>query len=343
MNIGIDASNISSGGGLLHLENLVNNINCNDNIKEVVVWGSNNTLSKLKSSTILNLSNHTFLNKSLFYRAIWKIFILKNEIEKTNCDILLVPDGIYIGKFHPFVVISQNMLIFQRIESSRYHFSLQRFRYLILNLLQSRIFKKADGIIYVSKYSQNYINSHLSIQSKPSAVIYYGNSDNIKFEKKSQKEIYNFNHSNPFRILYLSPVDVYKHQWNIVEAVSNLYHKGLPLKLILIGTSNKMAYKKLNRAIKKFDSNTKIIDYLGFVCNEEKVEQYKKADLFIFASTCESMPNILVEAMSSGLPIACSSYGPMPEVLGEAGLYFDPLDIHSIEESLTKLFLNKES
>jgi glycosyltransferase involved in cell wall biosynthesis len=36
------------------------------------------------------------------------------------------------------------------------------------------------------------------------------------------------------------------------------------------------------------------------------------------------MPNILLEAMAAGLPIACSNRGPMPEVLGTAGLYFNP-------------------
>ena len=36
------------------------------------------------------------------------------------------------------------------------------------------------------------------------------------------------------------------------------------------------------------------------------------------------MPNILLETMASGLPIACSNRGPMPEILGEAGIYFDP-------------------
>jgi len=36
------------------------------------------------------------------------------------------------------------------------------------------------------------------------------------------------------------------------------------------------------------------------------------------------MPNTLLEAMAAGMPIACSIRGPMPEVLGEAGVYFDP-------------------
>ena len=44
----------------------------------------------------------------------------------------------------------------------------------------------------------------------------------------------------------------------------------------------------------------------------------------IFASSCESSSCVLIENMASGLPIACSNRGPMPEVLKDGGVYFDP-------------------
>ena len=53
---------------------------------------------------------------------------------------------------------------------------------------------------------------------------------------------------------------------------------------------------------------------------------HRRAEVFVYASSCENLPNILIEAMAAGLPIASSSRGPMPEVLGDAGLYFDPED-----------------
>src|SRR5262249_3464597 len=56
-----------------------------------------------------------------------------------------------------------------------------------------------------------------------------------------------------------------------------------------------------------------------------------------FASSCENMPNILLEAMSAGLPIACSKLGPMPEVLGDAGEYFDPENPAEIAVAIEKL------
>ena len=53
-------------------------------------------------------------------------------------------------------------------------------------------------------------------------------------------------------------------------------------------------------------------------------EHLREAELFVFASSCENLPNILIEGMAAGLPIACSRRPPMPEVLGDAGESFDP-------------------
>ena len=49
------------------------------------------------------------------------------------------------------------------------------------------------------------------------------------------------------------------------------------------------------------------------------------------------MPNILIEAMKSGLPIACSKSDPMTEFLKDGGFYFDPYSANSIYESLHSL------
>ena len=66
------------------------------------------------------------------------------------------------------------------------------------------------------------------------------------------------------------------------------------------------------------------------------------ADIFIFASSCENMPNTLVEAMASGLPIACSDRGPMPEILKDAGVYFDPENPESISTAVFELVKSHE-
>ena len=69
----------------------------------------------------------------------------------------------------------------------------------------------------------------------------------------------------------------------------------------------------------------------------ELYKVYHQADAFVFASSCETFGQILLEAMASGLPIACSNRSAMPEVLGNAGIYFDPESPDQIADALTML------
>ena len=69
---------------------------------------------------------------------------------------------------------------------------------------------------------------------------------------------------------------------------------------------------------------------------------YKNSDIFLFASSCETFGQIVTEAMSAGLPIACSKKSALPDVLGNAGIYFDPEDSIDIALALKTLILNPE-
>ena len=152
-----------------------------------------------------------------------------------------------------------------------------------------------------------------------------------------QRDINFCDASTPFRILYVSIIEQYKHQWQVVEAVSILRKKGLQIVLDLVGPAYPPALNRLNDAIEIADPGRDWVHYQGAISYDELHLRYSKADVGIFASSCENMPNILLELMASGLPIACSNRGPMPEVLGDCGIYFDPEKPDSIARALSEL------
>ena len=117
---------------------------------------------------------------------------------------------------------------------------------------------------------------------------------------------------------------------------------GYPIVLNLVGPSYPKALKRLERQIKKFDINKEFIKYHGPIPYDELRGFYERSHLGIFASSCENMPNILLETMAAGLPIACSNRGPMPEVLGNAGLYFNPESPKEISVAIESLINNPD-
>jgi glycosyltransferase involved in cell wall biosynthesis len=68
--------------------------------------------------------------------------------------------------------------------------------------------------------------------------------------------------------------------------------------------------------------------------DEQLAARYRAASAFVFPSKYEGYGNPPLEAMGFGCPVVCSNAGPMPEIVGDAAIYFDP---NSAEELRTAL------
>ncbi|MCK5508766.1 MAG: glycosyltransferase, partial [Desulfobacterales bacterium] len=111
---------------------------------------------------------------------------------------------------------------------------------------------------------------------------------------------------------------------------------------ILAGGGAGRAQQLLDNEIAISDPQRKFVKSVGFVRHDELPSLLANADLFIFASSCENLPVTLLEAMSVGLPIACSNRGPMPEVLEDGGVYFNPEDPETIASAIENIIINKD-
>ena len=83
------------------------------------------------------------------------------------------------------------------------------------------------------------------------------------------------------------------------------------------------------------------VEFLGEQTTEELVELYQSCALFVFPSTVETFGNPLVEAMACGTPIASSNSAAMPEILGDAARYFQPLDAKDMGDTIINLLDNE--
>lgn len=336
MILGIDASNIRAGGGLTHLIETLNNAKpLKHGFNQVVVWSNDNTLSKIPEKDWLLKIKQPILNKSFVHRLFWRLFRLKKQIHKNKCDVIFVPGGTDSSGFKPIVSMSQNMLPFEWKELSRFGFSLLTMKLLILRYTQSNTFKKSNGVIFLTNYACNEIAKQINNVQCKKTIIPHGIDE--RFFAPLNDNHKDFSLTNPYKIVYVSIVDMYKHQWQVAKAIAKIRAAGIPITLDLIGPAYTPALKKLNAILDIIDPNRKFIFYRGAIPHNELQNTYKTADINVFASSCENLPNILLEAMASGLPIACSNRGPMPEVLGDAGIYFDPENFDEIAEALMML------
>ena len=340
MILGIDASNIRAGGGVTHLINILNSIGTNTHtseFKRVIVWGGSNTIKELPEREWLDLRTIHKLNNSRVQRVLWLFFGLSAEARKADCNVLLIPGGLYFGNFRPYVAICQTLLPFEFKEVARYGFSARTLRLIALRFGQSKTFSSSNANIFLSQYAEELVSKIKGVQDIPRKIIHHGAKVSFKGTIKKQNI-----ESDKIQLLYVSTIDLYKHQWNVISAVSKLRKEGINAHLTLIGGSYKKALDKINSIIAIVDPEREFIKYEGVVDYREVFTYYDQADIFVFASTCENLPVILLEAMSEVLPIACSNKRPMLDILKDGGLYFDSESISSITNCLRYLIDNTD-
>jgi glycosyltransferase involved in cell wall biosynthesis len=336
--LGLDASNLRAGGGVTHLVELLRVADpLAHGFSQVVVWGARPTLDRVDSRPWLVKSRQPLLERGLPYRLYWQRTRLSKLARKAGCGLLFAPGGSHPGDFHPVVTMSRNMLPFEWRELRRFGWSWLGLRLLLLRRTQSRSFCRADGLIFLTRYAQEGVMRTIRAGAAQTTIIPHGVDGRFVCPPREQLPIGHYPADRPFRILYVSIVHVYKHQWHVAEAVAQLRASGLPVLLELAGPAYPPALARLKRILERVDPAAAFVRYLGKVPYGELHTRYAEADLCLFASSCENMPNILLEGMASGLPIACSNRGPMPEVLGDAGVYFDPENPNDIARALREL------
>lgn len=338
MILGIDAANIRAGGGLTHLVELLAAADPSTHgFTRVIVWCGGQTAALLPARPWLEVRHVPMLDRALPFRTVWQVTQLTRAVRAAECDMLFSPGGSYTGRFRPMVTFNQNLLPFDWAELRRFGWSPMTLKMLLLARTQARTFRQADGVIFLTEHARAFINTTLGALPGKAAVVPHGLDPRFGAAPRPQRAMSECSPERPFRLLYVSALLPYKHQAVVADAVMRLRRQGRAVTLDLVGPGSPGEVAKLSAVLRRLDPAGTTIRYLGPVDYAQLHRHYAAAEAFIFASSCESFGQILTEAMSAGLPIACSRRSAMPELLGEAGVYFDPEDAADIEATLAAL------
>lgn len=343
LHVGIDASNIRVGGGITHLSQLLQvGQPGKSGIDRVTVWANQSTLDSLPETPWLKKRNSPWMEKGILRRIVAQQLLLPKEIVKERCDVLFSPGGtLPLKSFLPAIAMSQNMLPFEPDAAAYFgHLSLMRLKLRILRNTQGRSFSRAEGVIFLTNYACQAVSNLLGGIPGSVALIPHGIEPRFRQPPRVQRLLSDCSNERPFKILYVSILMPYKHQVEVAYAARQLRNEGLPVEMRFVGASWGGYGNKFRALLNKLDPRGEFLLWEGAKPFEVLHKYYLEADTFLFASSCENLPNILIEAMAAGLPIASSEKGPMKEVLGDAGVYFDPEVSSSIADAARKLALD---
>lgn len=343
MIVGIDASNIRGGGGLTHLSELLAAAEPKAHgIDQVAIWAPSSTLQTIQNRSWISKHVHPWLERSLPWRLAWQRIHFPSLLSKANCDVVFVPGGIFAPCPIPSIAMSQNLLPFDWKEIKRFGMTPFLFKLLMIRWAQKVAFKRADGVIFLTDYAKRVVVEAINWVPGRSAVIPHGVDWRFRLPPRTQRNIDECTHQTPFSLLYVSHIWPYKHPWAVARAVAYLRSEGVPIRLDIVGGGYGPSIRQLQKVIRELDPHREFLSYSGNVSHDQIAIQYRSADAFVFASSCETFGQIVTEAMSAGLPIICSDRAAMPELLGSAGEYFDPERQESLIAALRKVVASPE-
>jgi len=189
--------------------------------------------------------------------------------------------------------------------------------------------KRADGIVFVSRFSEEEFEKKIGTAKGYTSVVHNGVKEYSAIQGENR-----LTYKNPY-ILFVGNIKPHKNIKKLIEAFELIYDK-INVDLVIVG--KKEGFITGDNEVAEFVGKAKDrVVFTGFVENDQLKHLYTNAEALVLPSLYEGFGLPPIEAMTAGCPALVSNVASMPEICGDAALYFDPLDASSIADALQKI------
>jgi glycosyltransferase involved in cell wall biosynthesis len=145
----------------------------------------------------------------------------------------------------------------------------------------------------------------------------------------------------PDYILYLGVLKPSKNLPRLIQAWSKIVNEFPQYKLVIAGKKG-WFYQEIFESVMELELSKDII-FTDYIKEDDKAPLMKGAKLFVLPSVWEGFGLDVLNAMAVGTPVVLSNVGSLPEVAGDAGVYFEPCDEDDIAAKIKKVLSMKTS
>jgi glycosyltransferase involved in cell wall biosynthesis len=188
-------------------------------------------------------------------------------------------------------------------------------------LIYGRTARKSDLVIAISHHAADTIHERLGVPRERIRVIHLGSDPKVFAPGGNAREEFLFYPANKW---------AHKNHHRLFEALAILRETRPELRLVMTGSGHDTTHLPEG------------VEVRGRVSTDELVHLYRTAAALVYPSLYEGFGIPVVEAMSTGCPIASSNSSSLPEVCGDAAMFFDPLSVEDMADAVDRLLRNPE-
>lgn len=265
----------------------------------------------------------------------WHIFCVNRFARKNNIDVVLYPAAAHMLPlfFRVPGVAVVNDLVSNLIQEKKFS-----------SFFIKHSLKRADKVIVASHTIRKDIE-RLGIKSDNIVVIHNGINHSEFYPREPLTDTFvdikPFAIQRPYFIYASRMASASKKHVELVKAFTLFKERTqLPHRLVLAGSEGEYA-EEVHKAV--FESSCASDIFLtGFFPHESFPDLYSGSEGCFFPSTNEGVGLPVLEAMATGIPVACSKSGVLSEVAGNHALFFDSDNIEEVSYAFEKFATDKE-
>lgn len=261
----------------------------------------------------------------------------KKIIDQEKVDLMHFPHwNIPLLYNKPFVVTIHDLIMYHyaRPEATTRGRIMFWIKDKVHRIVVKRAVKKAKKIIVTSEFTKQDVRNTLKAPFEKMSVTYQAPFE-LKIEDlRFKNEVID----KPY-VMCVGSAYPHKNLEGLLKAWQIFKEKyNTDYKLILVGRSSYF-YNNLKSKI----LNLKSVVHLDNVSDDELINLYQNASLYVFPSLYEGFGLPPLEAMQNGAVVASSNRSCLPEVLGEAAIYFDPENYEQMAEVIYNGLTNENT
>lgn len=286
-------------------------------------------------STNVHLRTNGIMHYGI-YRRIWKWvpFLDYGRFFKTHADIFHFFNFVAPPRVRGKVIITIYDMVYKVFPET-----MEKANYKKLDENLKRSCDAASAIVTISQNSKDEIIEYMGVEENRIHIIppgvdtarYHPYINSVVLQSVMEKY-----HLPEKYFLYLGTIEPRKNVESIIKAFRIFNEKkGHEHYLVIAGKKGWM-YDEIFKLVEEYGLQDAVI-FPGYVDEEDKPMVYAGATAFIFPSLYEGFGMPPLEAMACGVPVISSNSSSLPEVVGDAGVLTQPMDVESISLAMERL------